>query len=209
MTQCLHAWSPLGDQDFFFDKEARPMSSPAATAMKIDKTVENLDGTKTFYEFFDASPARMESLFRDLYENHWNKIRFGPAVRGAIFELALTEKPAVRFSNGYLTVDPGPWHFHLCVGEYKAKSPEGDAGQEKMKEDARQRRVAKAAFMNMTDAAGKVTSWGMRFWNGLEEQMITVFLPNPYRDDKLKALREPDWSRLELWENLRKSYLQS
>jgi len=44
----------------------------------MKKTVENLDGSKLEYEYMDSSAEKMEKLFRDLYENYWNKLRFGP-----------------------------------------------------------------------------------------------------------------------------------
>jgi len=37
--------------------------------------------------------------------------------------------------------------------------------------------------------------------------MITFFFPNPYRDEDQKRLKEPDWSRLELWNKLTEKYL--
>lgn len=169
--------------------------------------VENLDGTKMEYEYMDASPERMEKLFRDLYENRWNQLRFGPCVQGAVFELVLTEKPKVTMLDGYLTVDTGPWHFHLCVGTYEAKATHMEVKRDKLEEDARQRRVGKAAFVRNLDASNAPRSWSLRFWNGLGEQMISIFLPSPFLNEKLQRVNEPDWSRLELWENLRKEYL--
>ena len=49
--------------------------------------------------------------------------------------------------------------------------------------------------------------WGILLWNGAEEQMITLYLPSPFLDDRLKPMREPDWSRLALWNQLRARYL--
>jgi hypothetical protein len=47
-------------------------------------------------------------------------------------------------------------------------------------------------------------SWGLRLFNGKNEQQITVLLPNPFLDAETdKVLREPDWSRLALWDKLR------
>lgn len=171
------------------------------------KTEEALDGTKTEYEYMDCGQQAQESLFKELFEIHWNHLRFGPCLPGAVFELVLTEKPRVSFLDGYLTVDAGPWHFHLCVGEYKGKTAHHPESKENLTEIARQRRVTKAAFFKTTDTAGSPQSWGLRFWNGRGEQMITVFLPNPFRGDDLRKLKEPDWSRLDLWKTLRKDYL--
>ena len=41
-------------------------------------------------------------------------------------------------------------------------------------------------------------------WNGREEQMMTVFFPNPWLNaERTKRVKEPDWSRLTLWNDLR------
>jgi hypothetical protein len=37
--------------------------------------------------------------------------------------------------------------------------------------------------------------------------MITVFFPNPYLDDQAHRNREPDWSRLHLWDRVRREFL--
>ena len=170
------------------------------------QVIENLDGSKTEYQYMDPSAERMEKLFKDLYENHWKQLRFGPCVPGAVFELVLTEKPKVTMLDGYLTVDTGPWHFHLCLGEYKGTTAHMKTDPKTIAQQAQERRVSKAAFMKNLDSSCVPRSWGLRFWNGLNEQMITIFLPNPYLNDKLQRQKEPDWSRLELWEKLRKEY---
>jgi hypothetical protein len=54
--------------------------------------------------------------------------------------------------------------------------------------------------------AGESTpvSWGIRLFNGKDEQQITVLLPNPFLSpDNEKVLKVPDWSRLALWDRLR------
>jgi hypothetical protein len=47
----------------------------------------------------------------------------------------------------------------------------------------------------------------VRLWNGHGEQMTTVFLPNPYLTDDMRYLKMPDWSRLELYYQLRQKFL--
>jgi hypothetical protein len=49
-------------------------------------------------------------------------------------------------------------------------------------------------------------SWGFRMWNGADEQMLTVFFPNPYLSDRFKP-QKPDWTRLKLWNDMRQKYL--
>ncbi len=63
-----------------------------------------------------------------------------------------------------------------------------------------------ACFHDMQEKGMVKGSWGLRLWNGLGEQMITVFFPNPYLTDEQKIRREPDWGRLALWEGLRRRY---
>jgi hypothetical protein len=33
-----------------------------------------------------------------------------------VFEVRFQQAPEIRYSGGYLTIDLGYWHFHLCVG---------------------------------------------------------------------------------------------
>jgi hypothetical protein len=41
-------------------------------------------------------------------------------------------------------------------------------------------------------------------WNGRDEQMLTVFFPNPWIDPNVgRYVDTPDWSRLVLWMSLR------
>ena len=44
-------------------------------------------------------------------------------------------------------------------------------------------------------------------WNGMGEQMTTVFLPNPRLSDEMKLVKEPNWDRLKLWYELRQQFL--
>ncbi len=43
-------------------------------------------------------------------------------------------------------------------------------------------------------------------WNGAQEQMLTIFFPNPYLSERMKP-QKPDWSRLALWNAMRCRYL--
>ncbi|MCS6927140.1 MAG: hypothetical protein NZ578_14705 [Candidatus Binatia bacterium] len=163
--------------------------------------VRNPDGSVA--EYFDVAlvPGRLEKLFRELFEDHWCEIIFGPCIQGAVFEIRLTERPKkITMLDGYLTVDTGPWHFHLCIDEHKqAPTPEL----------ARQRQVSRAVFFHEIREKGMIKeSWGLRLWNGLGEQMLTIFFPNPYLTGDQHIRTEPDWSRLALWERLRETYSQ-
>jgi hypothetical protein len=101
--------------------------------------------------------------------------------------------------DGYLTVDPGTWHFHLCVNDHRAAATP---------ELARIRRVARAAFFRTEGGTCAPGSWGLRLWNGRGEQMVSVFFPNPHFDDDWKRLREPRWEKTARWEDLRRRYAE-
>ncbi len=145
------------------------------------------------------------ALCHRLFTREWRRIVFGPCVQGAVFELKLSG-PAERISmlDGYLTVhvEPKPAHFHLCIARHR-----GLANNPTPPELAAQRRCARAAFFRSVSGSCSPQSWGIRLWNGAGEQMLTFFLPNPYLSDEQKPRKEPDWSRLALWNELRAEYL--
>ena len=161
-------------------------------------TVERgLDGTTTEYFAVDVAGDRVERLMREIFERHWSDVQAGPIIEGAAFEIRLTVAPTVTMLDGYLTVDTGAWHFHLCVNDHRgAPTPEL----------ARLRRVARAAFYRTEGGSCVPASWGLRLWNGRGEQMITVFFPNPHLDDELRRLPEPRWEKTALWEDLRRRF---
>ena len=83
------------------------------------ETVENLDGTNTEYTYFEPTEEKMKGLAQDLFSKNWNKIVVGPCVEGAVFEIRFAAEPKLSYLDGYLTVDLGHWHFHLCLGPHK------------------------------------------------------------------------------------------
>lgn len=157
-------------------------------------------------EMTAAERGTLLSLCHDLFVARWRDVRFGTCIEGAVFELELTARPDV-FSvlDGYLTVvfPPGPAHFHLCIGATGGLGTHATPAAL-----AAQRLCSRAAFTRSL-SAGACTpgSWGVRLWNGSGEQMLSIFLPSPFLDDRLKPQREPDWSRLALWNELRARYL--
>jgi hypothetical protein len=163
------------------------------------ETVEHLDGSLTEYSYFEPSADAMDRLVKRLFENHWREITVGPCIEGAVFEVRFSEAPKLSMLDGYLTVNLGPWHFHLCIAEHKGnRSPEL----------ARKRQVARVALFEMRGAGcSGGRSWGVRMWNGFGDQMTTVFLPNPRLSNELKLQKKPDWERLRLWYDLRREFL--
>jgi hypothetical protein len=164
------------------------------------ESVEDLNETVTEYSYVTPDEETMRELTSLLFEEYWREIIVGPCVEGAVFEIRFDGPPKkVSYLDGYLTVDLGYWHFHLCVGKHKgARSPELAA----------KRRVAKLAFFEMkSNRCIGGGSYGLRMWNGFDEQMTTIFLPNPRLSDDQKVLKEPQWERLKLWFELRKRFL--
>ncbi len=161
------------------------------------ETVTEADGQ--VMELFDlpAVEATLLRLFQLLFEDHAGEFIFGPCIQGAVFEICMDHPAKLSVLDGYLTVDFGSWHFHLCIGPHKARTPEL----------ARHRQVKRAALFRSRNKSCVPASWGLRLWNGHDEQMITVFLPNPYLGPDMQRLREPDWSRLALWDQLRQEFL--
>jgi hypothetical protein len=155
------------------------------------------DGSVTDYDEVAVGGDVVERLLTEVFSQHWAEISAGPVIEGAAYEIRFTAKPAVSILDGYLTVDVGAWHFHLCVGDHHgAATPE----------QAAMRRVARAAFFRTDGGSCVPGSWGLRLWTGRGEQMITVFFPNPWLDDAQCRTREPRWEKTALWDTLRARY---
>lgn len=142
-------------------------------------------------------------LLQDLFQDHWSEIVFGTLIQGAVFEIR-APAPPTRFGihDGYLTVDYGTWHFHLCIGSHK-----GTRTRPIAPELASYRRTGRAEFFRLLNSDNSPRSWGLRLFNGHEEQQLTVFLPNPFLGENDRILKTPDWDRLALWDVLRERYL--
>ncbi|MBM3487782.1 MAG: hypothetical protein FJX67_14310 [Alphaproteobacteria bacterium] len=156
-------------------------------------------------ELFPIAPDEetLLSICRELFENHWQSIVFGTLILGAVFECKATAAPKkISLFDGYLTVDFGAWHFHVCIGAHK-----GSANNPVDPELARIRRTGRAELYRQLGPEGAPQSWGLRLFNGRGEQQMTVFLPNPFIGDDGNLTRNPDWSRLVLWDALRARYL--
>jgi hypothetical protein len=145
----------------------------------------------------------LAAILRELFERHWDKIVFGPMIEGAAWEFRADGPPhRIGMLDGYLTVAFGSSHFHLCLGPTKgarrAPTPVGLA---------QHRRCTRAELFRRLNRAGAPNSWGLRLFNGRDEQQVTVFLPNPFlSSDGEKVLKQPDWSRLALWDEMRARY---
>lgn len=158
------------------------------------------DGATVDIFSLPTDETSLEQLLRDLFENHWQAITFGPLIQGAAWEMRAPHAPTyVGMLDGYLTVAFGASHFHLCIGP--TSGPRHDPTPPAV---ARHRQTARAELYRRLDRSGAPASWGLRLFNGAGEQQLTILLPNPFlsaEGDKLAP--EPDWSRLALRDQLR------
>ena len=165
------------------------------------RTVEHgPGGIVTEYDAIDVRGDAVERLLTEIFTSHWAEVSVGPVIEGAAYEIRFTTRPGLSMLDGYLTVDLGAWHFHLCVGEHRGAATA---------EQAALRRVVRAAFFRTDGGSCAPGSWGVRLWNGHGEQMITVFFPNPWLDDAEHRIREPRWNKTALWDDLRARYASS
>jgi hypothetical protein len=181
-----------GEMDMIIAAETQP------------KRIMEPDGTPLDVFSLPVDPSSLEKLLRDLFENHWRDIVFGPIIQGAAFEIHADRAPTrIGVLDGYLTVAFGVTHFHMCIGETK-----GPRSNPTAPEVARLRRTARAELYRRVGRTCVPMSWGVQFFNGGGEQQITVLLPNPFLHPETdKVLKEPDWSRLALWDKLRAQWL--
>lgn len=140
--------------------------------------------------YFEVEPGeeRFVEILTELFSRHWKEITFGPALAGASFEIKIARKPEVTCQKGTLTV---MWtrgaHFHLSLGNPDEK-----------------KRVSRAAFFEM-EGSCVPKSWGLRFWNGAGDELLSIYFPNAYLTDQGRS-DSPDWSKLKLWEDFRSRY---
>ncbi len=173
------------------------------TTATHSQTVTDPDGAIVEIFLLPTDEGSLKELLRELFEQHWDKITFGPLIQGAAWEIRAPHAPTqVGMLDGYLTVAFGISHFHLCIGQHKGtrSSPTPAAL-------ARHRRTARAGLYRRLDKSGAPVSWGLRLFNGHDEQQITILLPNPFLSADDRVLKTPDWSRLELWDRLRARWL--
>jgi hypothetical protein len=164
----------------------------------------DVDGSAVDIFPLPLEEATLDALLRDLFENHWREITFGPIIQGAAYEFKASSPPTyVRTFDGYLTIAFGAPHFHICIGAHK-----GTPGNPASPLLVRHRRTSRAELYRRLDPSGAPVSWGLRLFNGEGEQQITVLLPNPFLDqDSDRCLQTPEWSRLGLWDSLRARWL--
>ena len=102
----------------------------------------------------ETSEPFLHDLIEDLFENHWSDIVFGSLIQGAVFEIRAPNAPTrISLLDGYLTVNFGAWHFHLCIGAHKgSRANPTDAAL------ADHRRTARAELYRVLDRHEAPTS---------------------------------------------------
>ena len=174
------------------------MTDLSAVAPTISRTITT-EATNARVEIFPLAldGQVLKTLITELFDEHWSIIHFGVMVPGAIYEIKAPNKPdGIRYNGGYMTIDFGAWHFHLCIGDYPCSN-----------EDGQVRQTARAEFYRMVNKDDQPMSWGFRMYNGADQQQLVVFMPNPRATPDNKLAEQPDWSRLALWDQLRQAYL--
>ncbi len=141
------------------------------------------------------------AVLRTVFERYWADVQFGVLIQGAVFEITASAPPRLGMLDGYVTVDLGSSHLHVCIGEHR-----GPPGQPVDPALARHRRCARAELYRVLHD-GDPVSWGLRLFNGADEQQLTIMLPNPFLDDRQQHLPAPDWNRLACWDELRAEFL--
>lgn len=161
--------------------------------------VENIPGSGVQHVWdLPTDEATLLALVTDLFQTYWERMHFGVLIQGAAWEVAAPNAPQrITMYDGYVTVDFGRWHFHLCLGEHTDADPQ----------IARIRRTSRAHLYRTIATDGAPTSWGVQLFNGADEQQMTVLLPNPFLTETQQLRDEPDWTQLDAWDQLRAAYL--
>jgi hypothetical protein len=177
-------------------KSANPDSPQSRRVFKLG------NGTLEIFDLPISEPVLFE-LLKDLFENYWQEIVFGTLIQGAVWEIKASAKPeSVTLCDGYFTIDFGTWHVHICIGENKGSPSRPTDPVLKA-----HRRTSRAELYRQLSETGTPNSWGLRLYNGKDEQQLTVFLPNPFLTPEMNIAKRPDWPRLALWDHLRNRWL--
>ena len=145
--------------------------------------------------------ATLLAVLHTVFDGYWPHVQFGTLIQGSVFEITASVAPRLGMLDGYVTVDLGASHFHVCIGEHRG-TPDRPVDPAL----ARHRRCARAELYRVLHE-GDPVSWGLRLFNGADEQQLTIMLPNPFLDDGQRPLAAPDWGRLACWDVLRATYL--
>lgn len=162
-------------------------------------------GATVEYEDFRTTIDVTGPLLYTLMQQNWHQVQIGHVVEGGVLELEFTEAPKIcLIYDGYLTVATPAWHLHLCLEE-NLGGPHCTTPLE-----LRQKRlVSRGAFYRRLNPEGVAKSWGIQFWNGAGENLMTIFLPNPFlgEDEDYLPEKKAELGKLALYEELREIYV--
>lgn len=145
-------------------------------------------------------------LLYSLFHEHWHQVQLSHVVEGSVLELEFSGKPKICILyDGYLTIVTETWHGHLCLEEHGGGPLKTTPEKLRM-----ERRIQRASLYRRCNEQGEARSWGIQFWNGGGEKMMTIFLPNPYvtdLDEDLLPEKKPQIEKLALYNSLREIYV--
>ena len=169
-------------------------------------TIESIPNGGTIeYEDFPVNLDTIGPMLYQLFHDNWKQVGLGHMVDGSVLELEFNQAPKIiRLYDGYLTVVTESWHMHLCIDDNFGgpinRTPETLRHA---------RKIQRGAIYRRLNDRGEARSWGIQFWNGNGEKMMSLFLPNAFvtADEDLLPEHKPDRSKLALYEEIRKIYV--
>ena len=171
--------------------------------MKIEPYIDTDNGNQQEIYCLPIESAYLEELLRYIFENHWRSIVFGPIIEGGAYEFHCPCEPkSITLFDGYLTVHFGASHFHICIGENMGS--ESSPTPVTLKNS---RRTSRAEIVRGFDQDGSPIIWQLRLFNGDDTPQLNIFFPNPFLTDEDGIADSPDWSRLEVWDDIAMRYL--
>lgn len=166
--------------------------------MTQPEIVETEDGGREQHWPLPTDKDSLLELLHLCFDEYWDEIWFGIIMQGAAWEVAAPNAPKrISYLDGYATVDFGRWHFHLCIGKHIGTT----------RELRKVRQCSRAELYRRYGRDDTPSSWGVRLFNGRDEQMMTIMLPNPFLTNDQQPRAEPAWGQLELWDRLRAKFL--
>jgi (2Fe-2S) ferredoxin len=179
-----------------FNSWVMPVNKTTTESTGNDWTIE--------YEYFDCQGDVLACLTYTLFQDNWHQIGLGHLEQGSVLELEFHEAPKkCVLYDGYLTVITQSWHFHLCIEESL-----GGPNLETSPELKQQRLINQGALYRRINPEGEPRSWGIQFWNGAGEKVMTIFLPNPYiEDENLLPDGKANFTKLDFYHQLRETYV--
>jgi hypothetical protein len=171
--------------------------------VKINPRIDSSDGNRQEIYSLPVEADYLEELLRYIFEQHWRSIVFGPIIEGGAYEFRCPCAPrSITLFDGYLTVHFGGTHFHICIGENigTVSCPTPPALK-------KSRRTSRAEIVRGFDENGCPIIWQLRLFNGDDTPQLNIFFPNPFLTDEDGIADQPDWSRLDVWDDIATRYL--